>query len=279
VRLSGGAGGAIVQAFTNQRTVLTVSAVVYTLVGTFALAYGLVEFGFVKLPVPGLHGHVPGFVQKLGYYPRSFVLGLVVGGGFTVSCPFPTNHVILGWIAVTGSVVVGALVLGLYDVGRAFPVFVVGLLLFARVKPQIVTRWIRNNQEVIHQINCLGLTLFAAFMLTSSGACCSPCASWSRYPHQRFKGRPRPLAGAADCNGLSTLRWCADNDPPAAARLPDADLPRAGYHGPPGGVHAPPCSVDTAIRLDGEVVFTTAPTQADLRQELDRRTRPARGRT
>ena len=32
-----------------------------------------------------------------------------------------------------------------------------------------------------------------------------------------------------------------------------------------------------AIRLDGEVVFTGAPTQVGLRQELERRTRPPRG--
>jgi cytochrome c biogenesis protein CcdA len=165
----GGAGGVIVQAFTNRETVLAVSAIVYSLVGLFALAYALVEFGFVKLPVPGLHGHVPGAVHKLGYYPRSFVLGLVVGGGFTVGCPFPTYHVILGWIAVTGSILVGALVLGLYGIGRAFPVFVVGLVLFAGVRPQVLTRWIRTHQELIHQINGLGLTLFAAFMLAYWG--------------------------------------------------------------------------------------------------------------
>ena len=165
----GGAGGAIVQAFTNQRTVLTVSTVVYTLLGLFALAYGLVEFGFVKLPVPGLHRQVPGVVQTLGYYPRSFVLGLVLGGGFTVGCPFPTYHVILGWIAVTGSVLVGGLVLGVYGLGRAFPVFVVGLVLFAGVQPRLLTRCIRHHRDLIHQINGLGLTVFAAFMLTYWG--------------------------------------------------------------------------------------------------------------
>lgn len=165
----GGSGGAIVQAFTNRQTVLTVSAVVYTLVGLFALAYGLVEFGFIKLPVPGLHREVPRFVQKLGYYPRSFTLGLVVGGGFTVGCPFPTYHVILGWIAATGSIPVGAAVLGLYGIGRALPVFVVGLVLFAGVTPRALTRWIRDHQELIHQINGLGLVLFSAFMLTYWG--------------------------------------------------------------------------------------------------------------
>lgn len=165
----GAAGGAIIQAFTDKTTVLTLSAVIYSLVGFFALAYGLVEFGFVRLPVPGMHAAVPEFVQKLGYYPRSFVLGVVVGGGFTVGCPFPTYHVILSWIAVTGSLLVGALVLGLYGVGRAFPVFVVGLVLFAGVRPQVLTRWIRDHHEVIHQVNGLGLVLFAAFMLAYWG--------------------------------------------------------------------------------------------------------------
>ncbi|MEK7214385.1 MAG: sulfite exporter TauE/SafE family protein [Chloroflexota bacterium] len=165
----GVAGGVIVQAFTDTRTVLTVSAVVYSLVGLLALSYALVEFGFVKLPVPGMHAAVPEVVQKLGFYPRSFMLGLVVGGGFTVGCPFPTYHVILGWIAVTGSLLVGALVLGLYGIGRALPVFVVGLALFAGVRPGALTRWIREHQDLMYQINGLGLTLFAAFMLTYWG--------------------------------------------------------------------------------------------------------------
>lgn len=167
--LVGATGGAIVQAFTSRQTVLAVSAVVYSAVGLFALAYGLLEFGFIKLPVPALHGSVPGFVQRLSYYPRSFSLGLVVGGGFTVGCPFPTYHIILSWIAATGSLPLGAAVLGLYGVGRAFPVFVVGLMLFAGIKPAALTRWIREHGALVHQINGLGLTLFAAFMLSYWG--------------------------------------------------------------------------------------------------------------
>lgn len=165
----GGAGGTIVQVFTNHETVLTVSALVYSLMGLFALGYGLVEFGFVRLPVLAVHADVPDFVGRLGYYPHSFVLGLVVGGGFTIGCPFPTYHVILGWIAVTGSMLVGAAVLGLYGVGRAFPVFVVGLVLFVGIKPQLLTGWIRDHRELMGQMNGFGLTLLAAFLLTYWG--------------------------------------------------------------------------------------------------------------
>jgi cytochrome c biogenesis protein CcdA len=165
----GDAGGAILQALTNRATVLTLSAIVYSLMGLFALGYALVEFGFLRLPVVGLHGGVPDAVARLGYYPRSFVLGLVVGGGFTVGCPFPTYQVILGWIAVTGSFLTGAVVLGAYGVGRALPVFIVGLVLFAGVRPQVLTGWIQDHRALMRQLNGLGMTILAAFLLTYWG--------------------------------------------------------------------------------------------------------------
>lgn len=164
----GAAGGAILGPLAGKAR-LAVPAVVYTLVGLFALAYALVEFGWLRLPVPGLHADVPLFVHKLRFYPRSFLLGAVVGGGFTVGCPFPTYHVILGWIAATGSPLMGALVLGTYGVGRAFPVFLVGTALFAGAPPQTITRWVRERAPVAHLINGLGLTLLASFLIAYWG--------------------------------------------------------------------------------------------------------------
>jgi len=166
--LVGSFGNAVLQPLAGQGRLL-LPAIVYSMVGVFALAYALVEFGWLKLPVPGLHAEVPGVVQRLAFYPRSFLLGLVVGGGFTVGCPFPTYHVILGWIAATASLVLGALVLGAYGLGRAFPVFVVGLILFAGVRPQVITWWVRDHASVVHQINGLGLTVLASFLMTYWG--------------------------------------------------------------------------------------------------------------
>ncbi len=165
----GGAGGAILRSFTSRESVLAVSAIVYSLMGLSALGYALVEFGFLRLPVLGFHDGVPAAIAGLGYYPRSFVLGLVVGGGFTVGCPFPTYQVILGWIAVTGGVLTGAVVLGAYGVGRALPVFIIGLVLFAGIRPQVLTGWIRDRRELMRQINGLGLTILATFLLTYWG--------------------------------------------------------------------------------------------------------------
>ncbi|MBI2887501.1 MAG: sulfite exporter TauE/SafE family protein [Chloroflexi bacterium] len=166
--LVGSLGSVVLQPFAGEGRLL-LPAVVYSIIGIFALAYALVEFGWISLPVPGLHAEVPGPVQRLAFYPRSFFLGLVVGGGFTVGCPFPTYHVILGWVAASASLLVGAFVLGAYGLGRALPVFVVGLVLFAGVRPQVITRWVRDHASVVHQVNGLGLTVLATFLLTYWG--------------------------------------------------------------------------------------------------------------
>lgn len=164
----GGAGGAVLGPLTGQAR-LAVPALTYSLVGVFALAYALVEFGWLRLPVPGLHAGVPSAVERRPLYPRSFLLGLVVGGGFTVGCPFPTYHVILAWVAATGNLVLGAAVLGAYGVGRALPVFLAGLALFAGTQPRTITRWVREHAPVVHQVNGLGLAVLASFLLAYWG--------------------------------------------------------------------------------------------------------------
>lgn len=164
-----GVGGSLIAALTERTTRIAIPAVVYTLVGLFGLAYALVELGFWRLPVPGLHAQVPAFVQRVAYYPRAFLLGAVVGGGFTVGCPFPTYHVILAWIAATGGAALGALVLGVYGLGRALPVFAVGIVLFMGIKPWRITRWINDHHDVIDLVNGLGLAALGAFLITYWG--------------------------------------------------------------------------------------------------------------
>ncbi|MFQ5796488.1 MAG: cytochrome c biogenesis protein CcdA, partial [Candidatus Bipolaricaulia bacterium] len=160
--LVGGLGFGLRELFTENAKVIAVS--LYSAVGVFALLYALGEFDLLRLPSLTTSA-VPGFISKLSHYRRSFMLGLVIGGGLGIGCPFPTYHALLGWAAAVGSVWYGAALLSVNAIGRVLPLFVIGLLFFSGMRPQTVTHWLAQKRQTVKLVNGIGLTILGAFLL------------------------------------------------------------------------------------------------------------------
>lgn len=163
--LVGFLGGFFVNALAKTATKLLVTVIVYTFVGIYALLGALQEFGFVNVPwlFPWLGQ--PRFASKLSGYRQSFVLGMVIGGGFGIGCPFPTYQAVLAFVAAIGSPLVGALALGANAVGRVIPIFIIGSFLMAGFGTRQVFAWIEKKSNAIHMVNAIALSLLGAFMI------------------------------------------------------------------------------------------------------------------
>ncbi len=111
------------------------AAIVYSLLGAVAVAYALSQLGlgslqgaFVRLAGPDLP---TGGAKTPRSARRAAMLGATFGAGLGIACPMPTYYALLGWVTVAASPWYGALVLGVYGLGRVTPPIVVGLLIVA----------------------------------------------------------------------------------------------------------------------------------------------------
>lgn len=159
-------GFLFIDSLAKTSTKLTVSVIVYTLVGFYATLGGLQEFGFIKVAklFPWL-GQPRFITKKIKGYRQSFVLGAVIGGGFGIGCPFPTYHAVLAFIAAIGNPLIGALALGGSAVGRVIPIFIVGSLLVSGFGAQRIFGWIAKRSNTIHMMNAIALSLLGVFMI------------------------------------------------------------------------------------------------------------------
>ena len=161
----GFAGGGIVDFLADPSRRFTVTEILYTALGVFALLMALWEFGWVRLPRLGGHRAIPASVGRLGRYPRSLAMGAALGGGFGVGCPFPTYQAVLAWAAVVGNPLYGAVVLAANALGRAAPLYVVGGLAYRGTDQRAISRWLIGNSARAKLINGTGLAAFAGLMI------------------------------------------------------------------------------------------------------------------
>jgi len=143
----------------------TVTEVIYSVLGLFALLMALWEFGWVHLPRLAGHRAIPQGLTRLNVYPRSLAMGAALGGGFGVGCPFPTYQAVLAWAAVVGNPLYGAVLLVANALGRAAPLYVVGGLAYAGTDQRAISRWLLGNSARATLINGTGLAAFASLML------------------------------------------------------------------------------------------------------------------
>jgi cytochrome c biogenesis protein CcdA len=163
--LVGLAGGIFVGALSQLSARLTVTVVIYTIVGLYALLGALQEFRFIDAPWLFPWFKQPKFVSGLKGYRQSFAMGAVIGGGFGVGCPFPTYQAVLLFVVAIGSPFVGALALAANAMGRVIPIFLAGSLIIGGLGAKRTFSWIQRKSYSIHMINGLALAVMAAFMI------------------------------------------------------------------------------------------------------------------
>ena len=74
--------------------------------GAIAITFGLSELGLIKFNMPSFAG-TPRFIEIRKDYSKAFFLGLLLGNA-GVGCPNPLFYILLGDIAIKGSMITGA---------------------------------------------------------------------------------------------------------------------------------------------------------------------------
>ncbi len=126
----------------------TVSKILFIIGGLAAFIFGLSELNLIKFKMPNYKGSYPDFITKQGDYLKAFFLGLFLGNA-GVGCPNPLFYVLLGDIAVIGSVSNGWWLGFIHGLGRATPLIFLAILGILGVnavsgiakKTAIVTKW------------------------------------------------------------------------------------------------------------------------------------------
>ena len=125
----GFAGDAVLGLLGTMGARMGFAVVLYSLIGIVALAYALSELGLFNLSNPLSRFAGPDMPGADKPYRRSLVLGSTMGAGMGIGCPMPTYYIILGWVAAAASPLYGAIVLGIYGLGRALPAVGLGALI------------------------------------------------------------------------------------------------------------------------------------------------------
>jgi len=125
-----------------------VSRILFIIGGLAAFIFGLSELSLIKFKIPSYKGAYPEFIQKQGDYLKALFLGLFLGNA-GVGCPNPLFYVLLGDIAVVGSIANGWWLGFIHGVGRATPLIFLAILGILGVnavgsiakKAKVVTKW------------------------------------------------------------------------------------------------------------------------------------------
>ncbi len=95
-----------------------------TFVAVIAILMGLNLLGFLKIPLP--QGPNPNFLQKKVPPPLAPLAAGVAFGLAASPCTTPVLAVLLGWIAQSGSLLIGILLLGFFGTGQVIPLIIAG---------------------------------------------------------------------------------------------------------------------------------------------------------
>jgi hypothetical protein len=132
--------------------------------GAASMAYAAHELGLLKLPVPGRDWQVPVEWVQGGFYRSAVIFGGTVGFGVFTRVPYATFPILLGWLFVSGNVLIGLLAGLVYGILRAASIFSSS----STKEPEDV---IRLNERLMsfapyqHTLSGIALAAFAAYMI------------------------------------------------------------------------------------------------------------------
>ena len=143
----GFAGDAILGLLDSMSAQMTFAVVLYSLIGILAIGYALSQVGIIHLPSLTSRVRSPNMPNQDKPYRRSLVLGSTMGAGMGMGCPMPTYYILLGWVAAAANPVYGAIVLGVYGLGRVLPAVGIGALIVAGTERRKVSRGMTSFRE------------------------------------------------------------------------------------------------------------------------------------
>ena len=140
-------GEAVLELLDEMSARMTFAVILYSGLGVVAIGYALSELGLFSLP--SLFGRVtgPDLPDQDRPYRRAVVLGSTFGAGLGIGCPMPTYYIILGWAVAAANPLYGAILLGVYGLGRVVPAVALGALIVAGTDRRTVSRGMTSFRE------------------------------------------------------------------------------------------------------------------------------------
>ena len=140
-------GDAVLGLLDEMSARMTLAVVLYSALGVVAIGYALSELGLFSLP--SLFGRVtgPSLPDQDQPYRRAVVLGSTFGAGLGIGCPMPQYYIILGWVVAAANPLYGAILLGVYGLGRVVPAVALGALIVAGTDRRKVSQGITSFRE------------------------------------------------------------------------------------------------------------------------------------
>ena len=141
------------------------SKILFMIGGSIAILFGLSELNLLKFNMPSFAG-TPRFIEKRKDYSKALFLGLLLGNA-GVGCPNPLFYILLGDIAIKGSVVTGAWLGFVHGLGRATPLIFLAILGILGIN---ATPSILKHQDKIKKFMGWFLVILGAIIFTIGGA-------------------------------------------------------------------------------------------------------------
>ena len=143
----GFAGAGVLDLLSEKSARMGFAVVLYSGLGLLAIGYALSELGVFRLP--SAFGRVagPDLPPEEKPYRRAVVLGSTFGAGLGIGCPMPTYYILLGWVVAAANPLYGAILLGVYGLGRVLPAVGIGALIIAGVERRKVSQGMTSFRE------------------------------------------------------------------------------------------------------------------------------------
>jgi thioredoxin:protein disulfide reductase len=166
----GAAGGAFSDLATSPRMMSLVMKPLLIAMGLVMLVIALGELGLVRRLLPEAHlatSAVSGTADFGGHsqYRQVAILGLGIAATFGIVCTAPPYLALVVYVAAVGSVAYGALTLGVYGVGLAVPIVLVGLAMVPGNRSGRFMDWMGARQGSIHVAQGMLLAFLGALVV------------------------------------------------------------------------------------------------------------------
>jgi hypothetical protein len=132
--------------------------------GALTCAYALHELAWLRLPVPGRDWQVPASWVRHGFYRSAAIFGSIVGFGVLTRVPYASMPILLGWLLVSGNVILGIATGMLYGVVRAVSIY-------SSAGVSEVGGLVKLNERLtaltpsIHELTGVALAAFAGYLV------------------------------------------------------------------------------------------------------------------
>ncbi len=162
-------GDAILGLLDSMKARMIFAVVLYSALGVLAIGYALSQLGVIHLPSLTAKVKNPGMPDQDQPYRRSLVLGSTMGAGLGMGCPMPTYYILLGWVAAAASPLYGAILLGVYGLGRVLPAVVIGALITGGMDRRKVSQSMTAFREKTDGLTNGFLTAMGSYLVVLFG--------------------------------------------------------------------------------------------------------------